>query len=71
MTGRELIIVLAAIAILLCQANWLFADAKKHSRYPWFWGIWGLIQCPMPLLFYLLIVRWPKHRRNQRDGQLH
>ncbi|MBB3112172.1 hypothetical protein FHS18_004250 [Paenibacillus phyllosphaerae] len=50
--------VLALVVILLiCQSTWLFIDARKHSRFPWFWGLWGLIQSPMPLLFYWLIVR--------------
>lgn len=50
------VLILAAI-VLLCQSTWLFRDARKRSKYPWFWGIWGLIQCPMPLIFYWLIVR--------------
>jgi hypothetical protein len=45
------------IPLMLCQSTWLYTDARKRSRYPWFWAIWGLIQCPMPLLFYWLIVR--------------
>ncbi|MFP3360363.1 transcriptional regulator, partial [Planococcus sp. SIMBA_143] len=41
----------------------LFVDAKKKGSYPWLWGIWGLIQLPMPTLFYLLFVVWPYKRR--------
>ncbi|WP_274649141.1 sigmaY antisigma factor component [Paenibacillus humicola] len=52
-------------AILLSQSTWLFADARRRSRYPWFWGVWGLIQFPLPLLFYWLIVRadWKNRRK--------
>ncbi|SFT17042.1 hypothetical protein SAMN05428962_4936 [Paenibacillus sp. BC26] len=64
MVGWEIALVVAVVGLLVCQSSWLFKDAKKRSRYPWFWGIWGLIQFPMPLLCYLLIVRvnWAKRR---------
>lgn len=48
--------VLLAI-LMLSQSTWLFLDARKRKSMPWFWGIWGLIQCPFPLIFYWLIVR--------------
>ncbi|MBM7565303.1 hypothetical protein [Paenibacillus sacheonensis] len=63
MTAGEIAILIGAAIVLLCQSNWLFADARKHSRYPWFWGLWGLVQCPMPLLFYWLIVRRPANAK--------
>jgi cytochrome bd-type quinol oxidase subunit 2 len=44
-------------AILLTQATWLFIDARKRNANQWFWGIIGLIQCPVPLILYLFIVR--------------
>lgn len=44
-------------AILLTQSTWLFLDARKRDSKPWFWGIWGLIQFPLPTIFYWLIVR--------------
>ncbi|WP_308636069.1 hypothetical protein [Paenibacillus silvisoli] len=53
----KIAVIIGAAILLLCQSSWLFTDAKKHSRYPWFWGLWGLIQFPMPLLLYWLIVR--------------
>ncbi|BFT75930.1 MULTISPECIES: sigmaY antisigma factor component [Paenibacillus] len=44
--------------ILLVQSTWLFVDARKRSaRYPWFWGIWGILQAPTPLIVYLFAVR--------------
>ncbi|MGG4035420.1 transcriptional regulator [Paenibacillus cisolokensis] len=42
---------------MLTQSTWLFIDARKRKRYPWFWGLWGLIQFPLPLLFYWVLVR--------------
>ncbi|SDO00851.1 hypothetical protein SAMN04487897_10757 [Paenibacillus sp. yr247] len=44
--------------ILLVQSTWLFVDARKRSvRYPWFWGIWGIIQTPIPFIVYWFAVR--------------
>ncbi|WP_219838771.1 hypothetical protein [Paenibacillus sp. R14(2021)] len=68
MIGWKIVLVIAVAAVLLCQSNWLFADAKKHSRYPWFWGLWGLIQFPLPLLCYLLIVRRPWSQKAEPPG---
>ncbi|MEH7253573.1 sigma-Y antisigma factor component [Neobacillus niacini] len=57
--GEELslsVIILAA-AILLLQSIFLFLDARKRNHNYWLWGIVGLIQAPMPTLFYLVFVR--------------
>ncbi|HUC93040.1 MAG TPA: sigmaY antisigma factor component [Paenibacillus sp.] len=56
--------------ILLSQATWLFLDARKRAKYPWFWGLWGLIQTPMPFILYWLIVRidWKKIKRGKSNG---
>ncbi|RSD29248.1 sigma-Y antisigma factor component [Mesobacillus subterraneus] len=52
----------AVAAILLTQSIFLFTNARKYGHNYWLWGILGLIQAPMPLLFYLLFVRkiWQK-----------
>jgi hypothetical protein len=65
MTQDELLILLAVIPILLAQSIFLFIDARKREHYPWFWGLWGLIQAPMPLIVYMLVVRkiWKHWRR--------
>ncbi|MDO6654526.1 MULTISPECIES: transcriptional regulator [Bacillales] len=64
MTNLELyVFVPILILLLLTQSMLLFVDAKKKGSYPWLWGIWGLIQLPMPTLFYLLFVVWPYKRR--------
>lgn len=48
----------AAIAVLLlAQGTWLFTDARKRGKLPWFWGIWGLLHFPLPLLAYVVFVR--------------
>ncbi|MEO3945012.1 sigmaY antisigma factor component [Gorillibacterium sp. CAU 1737] len=44
-------------AILLTQGIWLFRDARKRGAWYWFWGLWGCIQAPTPLLVYWLTVR--------------
>lgn len=47
----------AVAAILLSQATWLFLDARRRGASPWLWGGLGLIQFPLPLLIYWLLVR--------------
>jgi hypothetical protein len=67
MDGVKIAVVVLAAVVLLCQSTWLFTDARIRSRYPWFWGVWGLIHFPLPLIFYWLIVRkgWHKIRRGR------
>lgn len=48
---------LLVAALLLSQGTWLFLDARRRGARPWLWGLLGLVQCPMPLLLYWLIVR--------------
>ncbi|WP_223702080.1 transcriptional regulator [Sutcliffiella deserti] len=56
------------LPVLLAQSILLFINAKKRGGYAWFWGIWGLIQFPMPTLFYLLfVVILPKKRKNKKE----
>lgn len=50
------LIILVAV-ILLSQSIYLFLDARKRNYNYWLWGIVGLIQAPMPTLFYLIFVR--------------
>ncbi|QFT87428.1 Negative regulatory protein YxlD [Bacillus sp. THAF10] len=54
------------LPVLLIQSIVLFIDAKKKESYAWFWGIWGLIQFPLPTLLYLLFVVYPHHKRKNR-----
>lgn len=46
------------ILLLGIQGTWLFLDARRRGAraWAWFWGIWGLIQVPMPILFYWFFV---------------
>ncbi|MGM0837149.1 MAG: transcriptional regulator [Bacillota bacterium] len=68
MTDKELFILLPLlIPVLLTQSILLFIDAKKKGSYAWFWGIWGLIQFPMPTLFYLLFVILPYQRKKKKE----
>ncbi|MFD2172200.1 sigmaY antisigma factor component [Tumebacillus lipolyticus] len=65
MTPTEILVLSLVIPILLAQSTWLFLNARKHGHNRWFWGIWGLIQCPFPTLFYLFFAR--KIFRKGRD----
>jgi ABC-type proline/glycine betaine transport system permease subunit len=53
----SLALILTVAAILLTQSIFLFLDARKRNHNYWLWGILGLIQAPMPTLFYLIFVR--------------
>ncbi|WP_163101731.1 sigma-Y antisigma factor component [Peribacillus alkalitolerans] len=57
MTQAEWVILPFVIIILLAQSIFLFIDARKHGHNYWFWGIVGLIQAPMPILIYMLLIR--------------
>ncbi|MFD0672664.1 hypothetical protein [Cohnella sp. GCM10027633] len=57
MSHTDVMVVVGAVILLLAQSTWLYIDARQRSRYPWFWAIWGLIQCPTPLIFYWWFVR--------------
>lgn len=50
-------VIIMVVVILLLQSIYLFLDARKRNHNYWLWGIVGLIQAPMPTLFYLLFVR--------------
>ncbi|SDN12048.1 sigma-Y antisigma factor component [Bacillus sp. OK048] len=53
----SLSVIILVVAILLLQSIFLFLDARKRNHNYWLWGIVGLIQAPMPTLFYLVFVR--------------
>ncbi|HEY2420354.1 MAG TPA: sigma-Y antisigma factor component [Neobacillus sp.] len=56
--------IILVAAILLLQSIYLFLDARKRSYNYWLWGIVGLIQAPMPTLFYLIFVRRIFHKKS-------
>jgi len=43
--------------VLIAQGTWLFIDARRRGSYPWFWGVWGMIYFPLPLVLYFIFVR--------------
>ncbi|MED1740433.1 transcriptional regulator [Bacillus swezeyi] len=64
-TPEKLLALLLISPFLFTQSILLFLDAKKKGSNAWFWGIWGLIQTPMPLLFYYLFVVRPFHKKRR------
>ncbi|WP_059104094.1 CGNR zinc finger domain-containing protein [Shouchella shacheensis] len=52
------------VLLLFAQSTWLFLDAGKNGHRRWFWGIWGLIQVPTPLVIYVLWSKWMKRGRD-------
>jgi hypothetical protein len=55
--GHSITLIIFVAAILLTQSIYLFLDARKRNHNYWLWGIVGLIQAPIPTLFYLIFVR--------------
>lgn len=60
-------ILITILAFCLCipQGIWLFCDAQKRGRFPWLWGLWGLISCPLPLVFYYFFIIRPSVKRGK------
>jgi hypothetical protein len=48
---------IAIALVLLVQGGWLFYDARRRGRFPWIWGIWGLMSFPLPTVLYLIFDR--------------
>lgn len=67
MTEEKIIILILLSPILFIQSIFLFIDAKKRNSYAWFWGLWGLIQFPLPSIFYWFFVVRPQNKQ-QRKG---
>lgn len=60
------------VLVLLAQSIYLFIDARKRGHARWFWGIWGMIQTPMPIVFYFIWSRklspWIQKRREENGN---
>ncbi len=67
MNNLDLLALSILAVILLIQSIYLFIDARKNGMNYWFWGIIGLIQVPMPVIFYLLV----KRSRKKEEEELH
>lgn len=68
MEVNDFILLLLVSPIMITQSTLLFIDAKKKGAKAWFWGIWGLLQCPMPTIFYYFFVVRP-YRKRMRLGE--
>ncbi|MCC3355391.1 sigmaY antisigma factor component [Bacillus sp. REN16] len=65
-TNHDLLFIVVVIIVLI-QGLWLFLDARKRGHNYWFWGIWGLIQTPLPLILYLIFARKIYRRGADRE----
>jgi len=59
--------VILSVIILITQSFWLFTDARRREKNYWFWGIWGLIQFPLPILFYSLFHIYLPYRKSKSN----
>ncbi|MFC5406896.1 sigmaY antisigma factor component [Cohnella soli] len=51
--------------LLLTQSTLLFLHARREGGKPWLWGLWGLIQAPLPTLTYIALQQWKKRKRKR------
>ncbi|MDF2668657.1 MAG: sigmaY antisigma factor component [Paenibacillus sp.] len=65
--GVPLWLLLLLAVVLLTQGTLIFTDARRRQINPWFWGIWGLFQVPMPTIFYILFVKWKQAREAKEE----
>jgi hypothetical protein len=54
-TGQWVAVIIA-LAITVPQGIWLFRDAQKRGKFPWLWGLWGVLSAPLPIVFYYIFV---------------
>lgn len=69
MDSEKLLLALMLSPIMLTQSILLFIDAKKKGSYAWIWGIWGLLQFPLPTIFYYLLVIRPYRKKMKREDE--
>ncbi len=50
-------LLILVLVLLISQSVFLFQDARRRNLHPWFWGIYGIIQAPMPTILYFIIER--------------
>lgn len=55
MISLPLIVLLAVL--LVSQATWIYADARKRGENALLWGIFGLLNVPSSLIIYLIVTR--------------
>lgn len=67
MDSEKLLLTLLVSPIMLAQSILLFIDAKKKGSYAWIWGIWGLLQFPLPSIFYYFIVIRPYRKKMKME----
>lgn len=57
MTTEQIIVMLTVVPTVLAQGIYLFIDARRRGYAAWLWGLWGLMNAPMPLFVYLFVQR--------------
>lgn len=42
---------------LFAQSTFLFIHSRRNGHLRWFWGIWGMLNLPMPLIVYFIYIK--------------
>ncbi|WMT40333.1 hypothetical protein RE628_24465 [Paenibacillus sp. D2_2] len=53
---------------LFTQGLFMFLDARRRGRRAWLWGLWGLMNFPLPVVVYSIAVIWLDRRRGRSSG---
>lgn len=62
--------VLMLLAVLLiAQSLFLFFHSRNNDQWKWFWGIWGCMQVPTPIIAYFLWTKWLQPKLRNWEGR--
>lgn len=42
---------------LFAQSLFLFIHSRRNGHLHWFWGIWGMLNLPTPLIVYIIYIK--------------
>ncbi|QQK81483.1 transcriptional regulator [Salicibibacter cibi] len=51
---------------LFAQSTFLFIHSRRNGHLRWFWGIWGMLNLPTPLIVYVLYITFIIPYRERR-----
>ncbi|RKD75140.1 hypothetical protein ATL39_0836 [Sinobaca qinghaiensis] len=51
---------------LFAQSTFLFIHSRRNGRLRWFWGIWGMLNVPTPLVVYIIYIKYIIPYRERR-----
>jgi len=68
MAQMEWLLWLGMGMILFAQSTGLFLHARSRGRKAWFWGLWGLVNFPLPMLTYFTLHAWYSRKQKRKTN---